>query len=106
MRVFENRILRKIFGPKKYEQTGEWRKLRNVELRNLCGNADIIRTLKSLRLPWVGHVARMRNERMAHKLLLRKPEKKHPRGRLKIRWEDIITDLKEVDYEGDWKIFA
>ena len=102
MRVFENKILRKIFGPKRDEQTGEWRKLHNH-----YGNADIIRTLKSRRLRWAGHVARMEDGRRAQKLLVGKPEGKRPRGRPKMRWEDnIIRDLKEVGYEGDWKALS
>ena len=97
----------KIFGPKRDEQTGEWRKLHNVELHNLYGNADIIKTLKSRGLRWAGHVARMGYGRRAHKILLEKPEGTHPCGKPKISWEDnIITDLKEVDYEGVWKTLA
>ena len=68
---------------------------------------DIIRRLKSSRIRWAGHVARMGDERRVHKILLGKPEGMRPRGRLKIRWEDnIIRDLKKVDYEGDWKTLA
>ena len=71
------------------------------------GNVNIIRTLKSHRLQWVGHVTWMGDERRTHKLLLGKPEGKRPRGRPKIRWEDnIIWDLKEVNYEHDWKALA
>ena len=68
---------------------------------------DVTRTLKSRRLRWAGHVARMGDARRVHKILVGKPEGKRPRGRLKIRCEDnIIKDLKGVDYEGDWKILA
>ena len=71
------------------------------------GKADIIRILKSCRLRWAGHVARMGDGRRARKILIGKPEGTRPRGRPKIRWEDnIISDLKEVDYEGDWKTFS
>ena len=81
--------------------------LGNVELHNLYRNADIIKTLKSRRLRWAGHVARMGDGRRAHKILLGKPEGTRPRGRPKIRWEDnIIRDLKEVDCECDWKTLA
>ena len=65
------------------KQTGEWRRLRNIELRNLCGNADIIKPLKSYRLRWAGHVARMGDGRRARKILLGKPEGTRPRGRPK-----------------------
>ena len=88
-----NKILRKIFGSKRDKQTGEWRKLHNMELHNLYGNADIIRTLKSRRLRWAGHLAWIEYVRRAHKILLGKPEGNHPRDRPKIRWEDnIIRD--------------
>ena len=97
--VFENKIVKKIFYPKIYEQTCEWRKLHNVELHILYGNVAIIRTLKSQRLCWAGHAAHIGDGRKAHKFLLRKLECKRPCGKLKIRWED----LKDVDYEHDWR---
>jgi hypothetical protein len=76
--VFENRVLRRIFGPKKDEVTGEWRKLHNEELRNLCSSPSIIRIIKSWRMRWAGHVARMGEKRNAYRLLVGKPEgKKH-----------------------------
>ena len=78
-------VLRKIFSPKRGEQTCEWKKLNNVELHNLYGNADI-RRLKSRRLWWAGHVVRMGNKRRATQLLLGKPEGKRPCGGSKIRW--------------------
>ena len=72
-----------------------------IQLHNLYGNADIIRTLKSRRLRWTWHVACMGDTRRAHKILLGNPEGTRPRGKPKIRWENnIIRDLKEVDYEG------
>ena len=102
MRVFKNRVFRKIFGPKRNKQTGEWRKLRNMELLNPYRNADIIRTLKSCRLRRAEHVARMGDRRRVYKILQEKPEERRPRCRPKIRWENnIIRELKEVDYEGD-----
>ena len=70
LRLFENKILKKNFGPKRDEQTDEQRKLYNVKLHNLYENADIIRTLKSFRLRWVKHVARMGDGRRAHKLFI------------------------------------
>ena len=73
----------------------------------LYGNADIIRTLKSRRIRWAGQVAWVGDGRRAQELLLGKPEDKRPRGGPKIRWEDnIIWNLKKVDYEGDWKTLA
>jgi len=65
MRVFENRVLRRIFGPKRDEVTGEWRKLHNEELSDLCCSLNIIRMIKSRRMRWVGHVAHMRERRGA-----------------------------------------
>jgi hypothetical protein len=88
LRVFENRVLRRIFGPKSYEVTGEWRKLRNEELHNLYSSPDIIRQVKSRRMMWAGHVARMGEERKVYKVLVGKPEGKRPLGRPSRRWED------------------
>jgi hypothetical protein len=78
--VFENRVLRRIFGPKRDEVTGEWRKLHNEELRNLHSSQNIIRQIKSWRMMWEGHVARMGEERKVCKVLLGKPEGKRPPG--------------------------
>jgi hypothetical protein len=79
--VFENRVLRRIFGPKRDEETGEWRKLHNEELHNLYSSPDIIRQVKSRRIRWAGHVARMGEERKVYKVLVGKPEGKRPLGR-------------------------
>ena len=101
MPIFENKILRNIFGIKRDEQTGEWRKSHNLKFHNPYGNSDIIRTLKSRILRWMRHVARMGDGRIAHKILLEKREGKLPLDRAKIRWEDnIIRDLKEVDWKA------
>jgi hypothetical protein len=95
--VFENRVLRKIFGPKKYEVTGEWRRLHNKELYALYSSPNIIRMIKSRRLRWAGHVARMGQRRDACWVLEGKPEGKKTLGRPRHRWEDnIIMDLREV----------
>jgi hypothetical protein len=81
LRVFENRVLRRIFGPKKDEVTGEWRKLRNKELHDLYSSPIIIRMIKSQRMRWAGHVAQMGEKGNAYKLLVGKPEGKRPLGR-------------------------
>jgi hypothetical protein len=78
--VFENRVLRRIFGPKRDEVTGELRKLHNEELHNLYSSPDIIRQVKSRRMRWTGHVARMGEERKVYKVLVGKPEGKRPLG--------------------------
>jgi hypothetical protein len=94
-RVFENMFLRRIFGPKRDEVTGEWRKLHNEELHNLYSYPDIIRQVKSRRIRWAGHVARMGEERNVYKVLVGKPEGKRPLGRPRRRWEDGISmDLR------------
>jgi hypothetical protein len=74
--VFENRVLRRIFGPKRDEVTGEWRKLHNKELHDLYSTPNIIRIIKSRRMRWAGHVARMGEKRNAYRLLAGKPEGK------------------------------
>jgi hypothetical protein len=97
MRVFENKVLRRIFGPKRDEVTGEWRKLHNEELHNLYSSPDVIRQVKSRRMRWVGHVARMGEERKVYKVLVGKPEGERPLGRPSRRWEDgIRMDLREI----------
>ncbi|KAJ4433807.1 hypothetical protein ANN_16119 [Periplaneta americana] len=102
--VFENKVLRKIFGAKRDEVTGEWRKLHNTELHALYSSPDIIRNIKSKRLRWAGHVARMGESRNAYRVLVGRPEGKRPLGRPRRRWEDNIKmDLREVGYEDrDW----
>jgi hypothetical protein len=105
LRVFENRVLRKIFGPKRDEVTGKWRKLHNEELHNLYSSPDIIRQVKSRRMRWAGHVARMGEERKMYKVLVGKPEGKRPLGRPRRRWEDgIRMDLREIGL-GVWTGF-
>jgi hypothetical protein len=79
--VFENRVSRRIFGPKRDEVTGGWRKLHNEELHNLYSSSSIIRIIKSGRMTWAGHVARMRAKRNAYRILVGKPEGKRPLGR-------------------------
>jgi hypothetical protein len=89
-RVFENRVLRRIFGPKRDEVTGRWRKLHNEELHNLYFSPSIIRMIKSRRMRWAGHVARMGETRNAYRILVGKPEGKRPLGRPRHRWVDNI----------------
>jgi hypothetical protein len=78
--MFENRVLRRIFGPKRDEVTGDWRKLHNEELHNLNSSPNIIRMYKSERMRWTGHVARRGEKRNAHRILVGKPE---------INWMDL-----------------
>jgi hypothetical protein len=78
VRVFENRVLRRIFGPKRDEITEQWRKLNNVELHNLYSSPDIIRKVKSRRMRWVGNVACMGEGRNVYRVLVGKPEEKRP----------------------------
>ncbi|KAJ4450479.1 hypothetical protein ANN_01904 [Periplaneta americana] len=105
LRMFENKVLRKIFGAKRDEVTGEWRKLHNTELHALYSSPDIIRNIKSRHLRWAGHVARMGESRNAYRVLVgRRPEGKRPLGRPRRRWEDNIKmDSREVGYDDrDW----
>ncbi|KAJ4432511.1 hypothetical protein ANN_21131 [Periplaneta americana] len=104
VKVFENKVLRKIFGAKRDEVTGEWRKLHNTELHALYSSSDILRNLKSRRLRWAGHVARIGESRNAYRVLVGRPEGKRPLGRPRRRWEDNIKmDLREVGYDDrDW----
>jgi hypothetical protein len=81
LRVYDNRVLRRIFGPKRDEVTGEWRKLHSGELHNLYSSPDIIRQIKSRRMKWAGHVARMGEGRNVYRVLMGKPERKRPLGR-------------------------
>ena len=74
LRVFEKRTLRRIFGPKRDGVTGEWRKLHNEELNDLYSSPNIVRVMKSRRMRWAGHVARMEEGRDVHKVLVGKPE--------------------------------
>jgi hypothetical protein len=99
LRVFENRVLRRIFGPKRDEVTGEWRKMHNKKLHDLYSSPCIIRIIKSRRMRWEGHVARMWEKRNAYRLLVGKPEGKRPLGRPRRRWVDNIRmDLGEVGW--------
>jgi hypothetical protein len=104
LRVFENRVLRRMFGPKRDEVTGEWRKLHNEELRDSYSLPNTIRIIKSRRMRWTGHVARMGEKRNAYRLLVGKAEGKRPLRRSRRRWVDNIRmDLGEVGWRDvDW----
>jgi hypothetical protein len=104
LRVFENRVLRSIFGPKRDEVTGEWRRLHNKELYALYSSPSIIQVIKSKRLRWAGHVARMGERRGAYSALVGKPDGRRSVGRPRRRWEDNIKmDLREVGWgDVDW----
>jgi hypothetical protein len=106
LRVFENRVLWKVFGPKRGEVTGEWRKLHNEELNDLYPLPNIVRVVKSRRMRWAGHVARMGEDRGVHRVLVGKPEGERTLGRPRRRWEDNIKmDLQEVGgVRGDWMV--
>jgi hypothetical protein len=88
--VFENRVLRRIFGLKRDEVTGEWRKLHNEEFRDLYSSPSIIRIIKSRRMRWAGNVARSGEKRNAYRLLVGKPYGKRTLGRPKRKWVDNI----------------
>jgi hypothetical protein len=85
LRMFENRVLRRVFGPKRGEVTGEWRKLHNEELNDLYSFPNIVRVVKSRRMRWAGHMARMGEDRGVHRVLVGKPEGKRPLGRSRHR---------------------
>jgi hypothetical protein len=90
VRVFENRVLRKVFGPKRNEVTGEWRKPQNEELNDLYSSPNIVRVVKSRPMRWAGRVARMGEGRVVHRVLVGNSEGKRPLGRPRRRWEDNI----------------
>jgi hypothetical protein len=102
--VFENRVLRRVVGPKRDEVTGEWRKLHNEELNDLYSLPNIVRVVKSRRMRWAGHVACMGEDRRVHRVLVGRPEGKRPLGRPRHRWEENIKiDLQEVGRgHGEW----
>jgi hypothetical protein len=104
LRVFENKVLRRIFGPKRDEVTGRWRTLHNEELRDLYSSSSTIRIIKSRRMRWAEYVAQMGDKRNAYRLLMGKPEGKRPLGRPRRRWVDNIKmDLLEIGWGGvDW----
>jgi hypothetical protein len=104
--VFENRVLRRIFGPKRDEMTGEWRKLHNEELRDLYSSPSIIRIIKAMRMRWAGHVARLGERKNAYRLLVGTLEARRPLGRQRRSWLDNIRmyfarlEWGDVDWIG------
>jgi hypothetical protein len=100
LRVFENRVLRKILGPTR-EEDGSWRKLHNDELHNLYSSPTIVRVIKSRRMGWAGHMTRMGEGRGVYRVLVGLPEGKRPLGRPRRRWEDNVKmDLREIGIDG------
>jgi hypothetical protein len=96
-RVFDNRVLRRIFGPKRDDVMGDWRKLHNEELHNLYSSPDIMRMIKSGRMRRAGHAPRMGDKRNAYRILVGKPERRRPLRRPRRRWVDNIKmDFKDI----------
>jgi hypothetical protein len=105
LRVFENRVLRRVFGPKRDEVTGEWRKLHYEELSDLYSLPNIVRVAKSRKMRWAGHVVPMGDGRGVHRVLVGKPDGRRPLGRPILRWEDNGSSgsgrgLWELDGDG------
>ena len=102
--MFENMVLRRIFGPRMDDVTGEWRRLHNEELNDLYSSPNIVWVIKSRRMGWAGHVACMGEEKGLYRVLVGKPEGKRPLGRPRHRWVDNIRmDLQEVEcWYMDW----
>jgi hypothetical protein len=103
LRVFENRVLRRIFGPKMDEVTAGWRKLHNEQLHDLYSSPGIVRVIRARSIRWAGHVMRMGKVRGAYNILAGRPEGKRQLGRPRHRWEDIKMDLREIGFgDADW----
>jgi len=102
------RVLRKVFGPKRDEVTGEWKKLHNEELNDLYSLPNIVRVVKLRRMRWAVHVGRMGEDRGVQRVLVWRPEGKRPLGRPRRRWEDNIKmDLQDVGGgRADWMELA
>jgi len=109
LRAFENRVFR-IFWPKRDEVTREWRKLHNEELNVLYSSPNIVRVIKSRRMRWAGHVARMREKRGVHRVLVGNPERKRTFGSHRLRWDDNIKIFRKWDVgvltESSWHMIG
>jgi hypothetical protein len=107
LRLFENRVLRGIFGPQRDEVTGEWRTLQSGELHKFHSSPDIIRQIKSSIMRWAEYVARLGEGRNVYRVLVGKTEGKRPLERPRHRWENGINmDLKEIGKRGMWSGFT
>jgi len=104
LRVFENMVFRRIFGPRRDKIMEEWKRLHNEELNDLYSSPNIVRVIKSRRMRWARHVARMGEDRGVYRVLVGKPEEKRQLGRRRRRWVDNIRmDLQEVGWGYmDW----
>jgi hypothetical protein len=104
LRMSENRVLRRLFGPKRDEVTGGWRKLHKEELHYLYSSPSVLRMMKSRRMRWAGYVARMGEKRNAYRILVGKPEGKRPLGRPRHwRVDSVKMELREITWDGmDW----
>jgi hypothetical protein len=101
LKAFENRVLRRIFRSKRDERIKSWRKLHNEDLRKFYSSPNIIRMIKSRKMRWAWHVARMGAKRNACRVLVGKPERMRPLGRPRRWWEDNIKmDLREIGWGG------
>jgi len=96
LRVFENMVLRRIFGPRRDEVTGEWWTMHNEELHDLYSSPNIVRVIKSRRMRWAVHVVRMGGEWGMCRVLMGKPEGRRPLGRSRRRWVDTRMDPQKV----------
>jgi hypothetical protein len=103
LKIFENRVLRRIFGSKRKEE-GSWRKMYINELQSLYSSPNIVRVIKSRRMRWAGHEARMGEGRGVYRVLFGRPESKSPLGRPRHKWKDSIKiDLREIGIdEANW----
>jgi hypothetical protein len=102
LRVFENRVLWRIFRPKRDGVTGAWRRLHHEELNDLYSSPNIIRVIKTRRMRWAGHVARMGEERGAYSVLVGRPEGRRPLGRPRHRWRIILKWIFKKWDGGAW----
>jgi hypothetical protein len=102
--VFEKRALRRIFGSKRNEVSGDWRRLHNEELHNLYASLNIIKVVKPMEMRGAGHVSPVGEMGREYKILIGKPEVRRPRRRPRRKWEDIIRmDFREIGWEDvDW----